>query len=1526
MSTEHEEIEYLSQGVNYLGFLAQELGDLRGITTLANELLQNADDAKNDAGELAATIVTFDITDDAFVITNDAYFRETDFERLQEVASASKRFEGGARTTGAFGIGFISVYQVTDRPEIISSGRHWSLRPEEDERTRIKVRRDDSITSDQGTTIRLPWAFTDSEVRRKLRVQPVNRDSLETFVEDLKTALPRSILFLKNLESIELKRRGETIMTVSRTIQEENLEVIIGEITNSWRVLRGQFNDEATEFRRKYKQYVEENRVGSISLAVPESSIDDGILYATLPTEESTGLPFHIDADFYPRSDRKGIVFGDDLDHRSVWNRLALAAAADALGEQFVEVLSLHKSDHKSLWHLLDRLHKVHNDHQEDDDRPLGAFWEAIADRLKSLPIVFTDAKEWRLGSQVRIAVGQEEESAIPVFSAMGIEMSNTDLTRHSNLLRTPDIGVQLISPRDFLSALETHDLVDTPADLDYLPEGYQSESGVLQFWASMVPMLKRNTSADAKALLARCSLAICVDGRLMPFNEAYRADAATRDLFTDLIPGIPFLIDVDDESVVEALSPAFTADDAIEQLSAFKSEHFEKLWRDGLFDPSGLIKWFQDHSREYIDDDDFCGRLSDLPIFPSGGNLRPLTALAMPGNFTDPLGLSELVDIEILEGLKDYLQSLGAEDLTFVDYVTNHVPNAIDTRDIDPEKKRNLAELLARQIGEMNDDDTIRESLAILPIVECDDGNFRRPEEVYFKTESTSAIFGYQVSYAQSFGSDGVRISDLHRWLGVADYPRANDVIRVIRTLSSMPPENSAKNSVIRIIEALGKEWNRPSENGRERYYELQEIPWLLADGDTDEWYKPGDLFASFNRNLFESQANFLDVPVRVQQEAAAFLGFLGVGLAPATSQVVKHLLECVNDDRDPPEGIYNHLNNNAQQGDLVSLEGTRCLRLEGGFYRPDQVFWGAHPFGRFRKRLGETFRNFNSLLMALSIREMPDYTDAINVLEDISAELRHSPLGDDREAVMECWSLLTKALSNGDITNEELHDGLANTECVPNQQHILYKPSWMFFEDRPGLAEKFPQVLNTNAIQKPERVWPTMAAAGVRAISEVVTGEIIETSTAWEDSDLKQRLTSRLSLLKRITEGPEGSGLEGIEAEELRFVRCDDFMVVWHLSAFDKEYSTEPEHVTAHRLTDDVEIYFTLDRGEYPWTALAREIGFALAPNAEVRTISPGIKIVLETDDEDIAAEQLNDLGIAKIEIAPAQSTPSGSIVESFDENPELNESENVSDWTFDTSAAGNLTTGEQADPIGISNTDSIPKIINNEPEKSPSTPQGDRFVDRLFDGQSHQPPKAPDSDIVLPTLGPNTEESAKKDTEESFQSGRRGAHITKQVIKWEPSQAAKSLSDRFQRMAYGDYAKRCQICSKTFRARGGEHQVFVLHLVQPSMHRATNNYGDLLSLCGWHYALIQFGQWEFLDPETDSAIQDTDRLLEILLGAQNSTDDQGNDYVGISIRFYNVFEDRSHQATNVDEEIRYSLPHWTYLQQIFAAEERY
>ena len=328
-----QEPEYLSQGVNYLGFLSQQLGDLRGITTLAHELIQNADDAKDESDQLAATRIVFDITDEALIVSNDAVFREIDFRRMQEVASSSKRSEAGDRTTGAFGVGFISVYQVTDRPVIESSGRRWTLRPDEPELHRIKQSRDRSITKAKGTVFKLPWAFEESHVRRELRVPPVSKDSIDSFVGELTESLPSAILFMKSLETIELKRNGHLVRRVTRAMDDDHVLIECDSVTQVWRVMKGDFHNESSRLKTRFSEYIDSNRSACIQVAVPDTAFGSGLFFATLPTEQLTRLPFHIDADFFPTSDRKSIALNDIYDHRSEWNRAAIRAAASVVAD-----------------------------------------------------------------------------------------------------------------------------------------------------------------------------------------------------------------------------------------------------------------------------------------------------------------------------------------------------------------------------------------------------------------------------------------------------------------------------------------------------------------------------------------------------------------------------------------------------------------------------------------------------------------------------------------------------------------------------------------------------------------------------------------------------------------------------------------------------------------------------------------------------------------------------------------------------------------------------------------------------------------------------------------------------------------------------------------------------------------------------------------------------------------------------------------------------------------------------------------
>ena len=164
---------YLSRGIDHLGDLGAKLRDLQGYRTLAYELIQNADDARESKS------VTFDVSQEALIVDNDGVFSDCgkveaadcswredqihghrcDFHRFRMIASGDKRREEG--TTGAFGIGFIAVYQISDCPELISGGRHWILHEEEVEDRRIQVCSGCAKCSTQslpGTRFVLPWA------------------------------------------------------------------------------------------------------------------------------------------------------------------------------------------------------------------------------------------------------------------------------------------------------------------------------------------------------------------------------------------------------------------------------------------------------------------------------------------------------------------------------------------------------------------------------------------------------------------------------------------------------------------------------------------------------------------------------------------------------------------------------------------------------------------------------------------------------------------------------------------------------------------------------------------------------------------------------------------------------------------------------------------------------------------------------------------------------------------------------------------------------------------------------------------------------------------------------------------------------------------------------------------------------------------------------------------------------------------------------------------------------------------------
>ncbi|KAH7569811.1 hypothetical protein JRO89_XS05G0003000 [Xanthoceras sorbifolium] len=209
-------------------------------TTVLKELIQNADDA-------GATRVRFcldhrvhgteSLLSDglaqwqgpALLAYNDAVFTEEDFVSISRIGGSTKH--GQAWKTGRFGVGFNSVYHLTDLPSFVS-GKHVVLfdpqgvylpnvsssnpgkRIEYVSSSAISLYKDqffpycafgcDMTTPFAGTLFRFPLRNADQAARSKLSRQDYSEDHISSMFAQLYEEGVFTLLFLKSVLSVEM--------------------------------------------------------------------------------------------------------------------------------------------------------------------------------------------------------------------------------------------------------------------------------------------------------------------------------------------------------------------------------------------------------------------------------------------------------------------------------------------------------------------------------------------------------------------------------------------------------------------------------------------------------------------------------------------------------------------------------------------------------------------------------------------------------------------------------------------------------------------------------------------------------------------------------------------------------------------------------------------------------------------------------------------------------------------------------------------------------------------------------------------------------------------------------------------------------------------------------------------------------------------------------------------------------------------------------------------------------------------------
>ena len=331
------------------------LRDYKDGLTIIKELLQNADDA-----EATEVNICFDARKHtteqkrlffpdmceahgpALIVHNNRTFSDEDFENIQKLAGATK--QGKHLKIGKFGVGFCSVYHITDVPSFVSRERLYIFDPtlqhlkkavknpaQPGKRvnylTKVIQRSKqlepyqglfgfDSSSEYKGTMFRLPFRTTHSELSSTCYSSTTIRD----LVESIQECGGKLLLFLRHVCSITVQQisngqsEPQVLFKLQRLPQEANPDRASLMLMNSHNYRDNTHTTNSWLVKSHSTTHQNKPAIASVACLLEASKNSyivntklEGESFCFLPLSQSTGLPVHISCNFAVINNRRGI-------------------------------------------------------------------------------------------------------------------------------------------------------------------------------------------------------------------------------------------------------------------------------------------------------------------------------------------------------------------------------------------------------------------------------------------------------------------------------------------------------------------------------------------------------------------------------------------------------------------------------------------------------------------------------------------------------------------------------------------------------------------------------------------------------------------------------------------------------------------------------------------------------------------------------------------------------------------------------------------------------------------------------------------------------------------------------------------------------------------------------------------------------------------------------------------------------------------------------------------------------------------
>ncbi|WP_026331244.1 DUF3883 domain-containing protein [Thioalkalivibrio sp. ALMg13-2] len=1128
-----------SYTANLLGNIRSHLAGLQGYDVMALELIQNADDAK-------AEEIVFDITDRGLLVRNSGQFTycgdldepcgflvqgnyKCDYHRITDVGSGGKLSRG--ENIGRFGIGFVSTYQVTDHPEIRSSGIKLALYPE---RGQWSI---EPFEEPDGTSFFLPWANDpNTEARLALGVSHVSPAHIDQLADDFQAVLRKSLLFLRHVRKAEVRRNGQLLLACDLD-RSEGSDLIVsyrpsGDVEH-WHILRADAADTAKQLYATHPRLESLHRSAKISigLRVDPEPLVEGLLYAFLPTEQSTGLPLHINADFFPEADRKAVIFAGHQ-HEQAWNEMLIDAAAAELARDPEGLRRM--LGHVPLWQTLGRAYDLWS---KGTGHPFcyKRFWERLKGTAAQAHIVPTQDGSIQAPSGVFLPRTSLNEHQAKALLEVGGRLPAEDLRPYHTAMN--QLGAPILTLERLVGLLESAEAQQivqvTEVDENRLAQFYQP------LWSIVNDLLPETAAANPDMnppvqRLLTLPFVVTEDLFAVTINQSYAAPVgldANRiavllprlAIATRLLVGFPKitrLLKVLDLGAVVSHVDSMCTTEPVEAVIGVDPKDLRNLY-----------SLFADLDHQGTVEQAIYQKLRDLPIWRSTRGFVNANQALLPGNFIDPTGQADLLDVSVLtESVKDFLSAkLGVQTQTIDAFVRTILPTFFDDDGpLDPTKYTRLIGELADHT-ELVNDDGIRRLLGSLPIVPTQDGGWSRPGSTYRRTENLEKVLGN----APHLWLDSSRIPDtrsVHSFidsLGVRRSPIARHLVdRMLSIAEKHFPTEDAKRASSEAFYVLCdnyEDW-REENSFQHALDDLRHAACFPADRDTEAWHTADSLYAPYRADAFRSQGNILDFrnTGRLKTE---LLEELDISISPETRLVIDHLQHCIRTGVQPHVLTYQVLNERAQRSDplIAALAESRCIYVESKktFVRPNQVYWQPQQLGRYAFTIPGNYEPFKPFFDEIGVKNAPEGRDFVDILLDIVEEYfeQSKPLtGSDRAVYDACLGSVASAYGHEELTPFDLRR-LQEAPTVLNLESLLAHPDEVLLQDSEWHAGFFGGELDQALCKPPTDLWAFIEDIGVRRLSESaqVSLEFVDGPEA-DESSIAEKLMGRIDVLVRL------------------------------------------------------------------------------------------------------------------------------------------------------------------------------------------------------------------------------------------------------------------------------------------------------------------------------------------------------------------------------------------------------------------------